>query len=320
MRKTYIKKIVIMAIFALSGHIAYGLEVFAIPGQNGLGSSPEYVKKCLGSNKISVKKVKTPSKITEIDLGQKHCIKYLRNALASDKTNNVIIHATSQGTATALNYLATEDKGKKIKALILEAVLISGNDAIFHTLKGDLPCFEYLPFSYYFLPYCAKVQFPCYRPTGIQVIKTLKQIPTDIPIIIIHSQNDRQLSYKGALALYYGLRANGNNNVYLLSQDGRRHIEILDEKPEYQKIVQSILKKHNVLPKSWYQFLLPKKNAIDLSLFQPNHNNDRFRKPYQNLVAKEKWHKRLWNTVVLGGITGITALAYCCSKKLGWTK
>ncbi|MFC1842455.1 hypothetical protein ACFLYU_02240, partial [Candidatus Dependentiae bacterium] len=290
--------------FVLFAPTMYGvgdLKVLAVPGQNGLGSEIDYVKRCLGNNKIDVTRVGTPK--LRIDFGQNNCMKCLREALSSEKNeDDVIIHATSQGTATVLNYLSTNRRARRrVKALILESVLISGNDAIKHTIKsglmGPLKGVAKLPLSYYWLPYCAKFMFPFYWPGGKQVIKTLENFPNDIPVIIIHSRGDMQLSHRGALALYHGLRSNGNNNVYLIDPHGDRHIQILSRRPGARKLVRDILARHNVIEQIGKPI-----DPVDLVNLQPNHNDDRYSNPYDDLNNKERWHTRLWATLVTGGV------------------
>ncbi|RTL07141.1 hypothetical protein EKK58_03105 [Candidatus Dependentiae bacterium] len=51
------------------------------------------------------------------------------------KTRNIIIHATSQGTATILNYLSS-NPNTKIKAVILETALASGNELFIKKENG----------------------------------------------------------------------------------------------------------------------------------------------------------------------------------------
>lgn len=278
------------------------LHVFAVPGQNGLGSDPEYIKGLLGENSVDVTPVATP--LVSIDFGQSNCINMLKDAVEknSDSRRQSIIHATSQGTATALNYLAHVDKGRQIKALILEATLGSGNSAIHHTVSGplmDLKKITDIPSSYYWLPYIAKAKFPLYSPSGKQAIKSIAQIPTHIPIIIVHSKNDPQLSYNDACALYYGLRMSGNKNVYFISKNGRDHIEILSSfRDKY--IIQEILKKHELLANS------ESMDNINLSDYQPDHKN--FRTMYQQLLQKEKKHEQLGTVCTGVGIgVGISA-------------
>jgi len=190
--------------------------------------------------------------------------------------------------------------------------LISGNDAIQHTVSDamGMPWVTRLPLSYYWLPYGAKIFcFPHYSPAGTQVIKTLQDIPNDIPIIIIHSTQDFQLSHKGALALYHGLRANGNYNVYLIEKWGSQHLNLLENDEQTKEVVQAILENHNLKH-------VTHERAINLARYQPNHRERRFKKPYDDLNKKEAWHQRIWTTIKVGAILGIVAAIGFGIKKL----
>jgi len=277
--------------------------VYAIPGQNGYGSDLTYVKAIFADcSDVSVVSVATPA---NPDLGQSVCMGCLRNAFLEGNPKSVIIHATSQGTATALNYLAYEDKGRHIKGLVLESVLASGNSAIYHTARGPLFGESLinrligLPFSYYWAPYIAKVLMPYYWPSGSQPIKSIEHIPTNIPIIIIHSKRDMQLSYNDACALYYGLRMRGNDNVYLISKEGGDHLWLMGKKDnmgiqdfifpavEVEKndkdIVLNILQRCGLINPS-----VPLQ-AIDLREYQPDPAP--FKELYDDLVRKETCHR-----------------------------
>lgn len=286
------------------------LHVYAIPGQNGLGSDVDYVKGLLGEESVNVTRVSTPT--VAPDFGQSRCLGHLRETVNTHGDNpEGIIHATSQGTATALNYVAHEDKGKRIKALILEATLGSGNSAIHHTASGPLmrlSAITNLPFSYYWGPYIAKALFPSYSPSGKQAIRSVKDIPTNMPVVIAHSKHDFQLSYDDACALYYGLREQGNNNAYLLTKEGNQHIQILDDASD-KRVVRAILHKHRLLTSSDEQ-QRKMHSDIDLSAYQPPHQQ--FKKQYETLIGKEKNHLGLgWALTA-----GVCAVACYFIKKI----
>lgn len=260
------------------------LSVYAIPGQNGTRSEPSYIKSIVGQD-VRVISVATPKTLT--DLGQYFCQRYLDSAL-KEQNQKGIIYATSQGTATALNYLAKKDHGKKIKALVLEAVLASGNSAIFHTVNGPLMNMHFvesLPGAYYWLAYLASLFLPGYRPAGQQPIKSITNIPKEIPIIIIHSVRDNQISYNDACALFYGLRMMGNANVYLITKNSHKHSQLIES--EYEKnIIRQILIKHNLLKVSP---IFEQQELMNLNQFQPDH--EQFKQIYDDLIAKEKNHE-----------------------------
>jgi hypothetical protein len=277
------------------------LCVYTIPGQNGLGSERAYVTNLLGIELEQVVPIETPQYFA--DLGQSNCINYLRTAVSKHNHSNEIeiVHATSQGTATALNYLAHEDKGKRVKGLILEATLASGNSAILHTIKGplmDMPAIANLPLSYYWIPYIAKCLMPAYWPAGKQPINSIINIPTHIPIVITHSKYDPQLAYTDACALYYGLRAKGNNNTYLITKGGNGHINIMDSDSD-KKIIAAILNKHKLVNNA-------QQEKIDLSPYQPDYLQ--FKELYNSLVSKEEKHKYLGYSLGVGATTAAICL------------
>lgn len=295
-------KLILVALCAsaqyINGMAQQKLHVYAIPGQNGLGSEVNYVKKLLGEEAVEVTPVQTPTICP--DLGQRRCLKHLREAVNSRGGNPAgIIHATSQGTATALNYVAREDKGKNIQALILESPLASGNSAIHHTASQPsmgLQKITNLPFSYYWAPYVAKSMFPAYSPSGRQAIRSIKDIPANMPVVIAHSKKDEQISYDDACALYYGLREQGNNNTYFITKKGANHVRPLKHSRN-RPIVRAILQKHALLTASDEE-QGNIQGGIDLSAYQPPHQQ--FKKQYDVLVAKEKNHARIGYVLTAG--------------------
>lgn len=142
----------------------------------------------------AVIKVETPPLICG-DLGQSKCLalldKSMRPLLNNPKVERIVVHASSQGTATTLNYVAQHPE--KIAALVLEAVLVSGNSTILNVinqaLRPDSPTrlFTKLPGSIYWCPYLAKLMCPFYQPGGVQPILSIASLRTDIPVIMIHA-------------------------------------------------------------------------------------------------------------------------------------
>ncbi len=260
----------------------------------GGGSTNDYINLLLG-NDIEITRIEIPGRTK--DLGQSRCVHYLKKVCEQNPDRCCIVHATSQGTATALNYCA-QSNDKNIKALILEAPLVSANSAILHTTRGPVfnkPTLAGLPFAYYWLPYVAKFLMPFYSPWGPQVIKSLPMLAMDIPIIIIHAKHDHHISFDDACALYYGLRFHGNQNVYLVTHDKNDHIKILEAMPHLQADVRAILQRHG---------LLEGKTEGDLSIYQPEPLQ--FKKLYDDLLAKEQYH-------MLIGIFLMILLAVLCT-------
>ncbi len=255
-------------------------KVLAIPDANDMGSEADYIAEILGENQVRVKKVYNPK---WPDLGQDKCIKYLKYEIdTSNKTEKIIIHATGQGTATALNYLGDDKDAHKIDGLILESVIASGNQYIIDLLKSSNSTFVNWPLAYYWLPYISMVRcfVPSYSPSGKQAIKSIRSIPINIPVIIINTKRDTQ-AYDAASALYYGLKEHGNY-VYLIGDSKTRSVRLI-ESLEEKNLIQSILKNHKLIKGK------KKQEETDLSVTKPDRRLSK--KIYDDLLSKEYKHE-----------------------------
>jgi hypothetical protein len=255
------QKIAILCIATLYGSFSMSMEspkthLLVIPGQNGMGGQNiETVLPYFAKNTHLMHHVETP--LYSPDFGQNQCQWFLNDKINWLKVYNqlhdydkIILHGSSQGTATTINYTAN-NPDKNIKAIILESVLLTGNSAIFHTVDNAISC-DLPDSSYYSLPYTAKSVFPSYSPSGEQPINNIDKLPTDLPIIILHDTKDFQLSFKDAQALYaYLTIVRKNKNVYLFAQESPygKHINLL-EKENLKEIaaINTILKIHDLLP------------------------------------------------------------------------
>ena len=267
-------------------------HLIIIPGQNEDGGKHAINTLPYFAGKINyTHKVATPNII--IDFGQNRCQSYLKETLNSlDKNAKVIIHASSQGTATALNYASKYPE--KIGALILEAPMISGNSVIFHTVAHNvLPFLNYIPGSYYALSYLAKYWpiYLTYSPAGEQPIFNIDKLPQNLPIIILHHKHDPQISYHDAEALYAFLKnTQKNNNAYLMSKDSNwaEHIDLLwnleDEHNLHKAYtINQILEKHHLLLAAIKKDKVPVNTNFD---YQPEPKKE-WLDHFENLRTKE---------------------------------
>ena len=298
------QKIVILCIATLYGSFSMSMEspkthLLVIPGQNGLGGqNVEKVLPYFAKNKHLMHHVETPSFVP--DFGQAKCQNYLQQKLDSLHLNNndkIVLHASSQGTATALNYASKNPA--KVSALILESIMLTGNSAVAHTVENlMLPGATSLPGSYHWMPYAAKVQYPFYSPAGEQPIYNVDKLPKNLPIIILHHDKDPQLSHKDAQALYAHLKQN-NENVYFISttSDYRQHVLLLNKESHKEQIetINYILKEHNLLPSNPNEVL-----SINSEKYQPEPKQE-WKNHFNNLLAKENKFK-----FIDLGVKGIT--------------
>jgi hypothetical protein len=250
-------------------------HLLVIPGQNGMGGqNVDTVLPYFAQHRLK-HEIETPQQ--NPDFGQTNCLTLLKKKIddLKDKgilqeNDHLVIHGSSQGTATTINYAAKNPQN--IKAIILESVMLTGNSAIFHTVdKMMLADSCNLPdSSYYALPYTAKSLFPNYSPTGKQPIFTADKLPQDLPIIILHDTQDFQLSFKDAQALYAFLtHTKKNKYVYLFAQESPQgaHINLLKHRNKKEiAAINTILALHNILPFEQQEIT---DIMIDLKEYQP---------------------------------------------------
>ncbi len=282
------------------------LHAIILPGQNGSGG--ENFHKGVIPHNSTFSRYETPQSFWSVDLGQGNCIKDFENQLNQDKDKDrdLVLYGTSQGTATMINWLAqqSQEQQSKVKVLVLESVLGSGNHAILHTVSPT-----YIPFARFWMPYAAKLDFPTYNPLGQQALNSVKKLPKKLPIILVHATQDPQLPVNDARKLYCKLKEQGNENVYLIEKNTYTHFP-LTSSPRSSTVpdehitqaINCIYQKHN-LPYN-------DKKACEIS--------DRVLKRYQPTVKDvqykihfDSWQRRIFSNLidlVTGGIIFATLL------------
>ncbi|MEX0940570.1 MAG: hypothetical protein WDZ41_04385 [Candidatus Babeliales bacterium] len=249
------------------------------------------------------------------DFGQNYCIADFKKQLDEtfpEKLPNLKLYGSSQGTATLINWLADQpiEMQNKVKCLILESVIGSGNNAIVHTCENLVKPIGYLPFAHYWLPICAKICFPHYNPLGKQALNSAKKLPNNLPIIIMHAITDPQLSINDARELYCTLREKGNDNIYLfeINTDQPVHSDILrfetnmNRHQQNYSALQHIFEKYN-LP---YNKKIKNELRVNLKNYQPNT---------QEVKNKIKKNTEVGNFIKksINTFTGLAAASYLYS-------
>ncbi|HTM06023.1 MAG TPA: hypothetical protein VL201_02180 [Patescibacteria group bacterium] len=193
-----------------------------------------------------------------------------------------------------------KNSASKIKAVIFEALLISGNSAIYHTVTTPqitytkwidtilsyIPLVKHIPGLYYFLPYLAAPLLWRYNPAGEQPIWSIDNINSDIPIIIIHSTNDSCLPVAGAYSLYYQLQQKNSQKTFFIERKhDSRHFEILVEGREAQSHIRTIL---NQALTNNDEII---NNTTTTAIYQPEHTQ--YKNFYTELIKKERIVKKI---------------------------
>ena len=295
-----------------------GTWLVVIPGHNGLGG--DYAKDLFPQFKNRTMYAGTQYSFP--DLCQSRCVTHFAKTMETlqraANVENIIIHASSHGTGTAINYVSKYPD--KVKMIFCEAMLPSGNSAIWWTTEKLISSrIAGLPGSYYWLPYIAKTQYPFYAPAGDQAIFNVAAMK-NIPIAIIHCDNDPQLSYTDAQAFYAGLKKYDlNNNKYFISieSDYQEHVNLISPSSNNALVLDKILQVHD-LPFIYKSMDVA---SVDLKPYQPapkeylynellkDEQRIRWINLYNNLVTREQRIRQIDRGMKRGAV-GIVALGF----------
>jgi len=209
--------------------------------------------------------------LSKANFAQRDDINTLHRTLETTPAKHLIGFGVSRGAATWLTTLGTQKISKTIGALVLESPFTSTqeidlyiylNDTV-STLKSIIPTLN-------IKQTCKNLVqgvFGGHDIDGISPIQTVKSIPKTIPIMLVHSAEDRIIPLNHTRVLYVALKKQGHNHVYLVELDQGSHAKIIrnpDDALPYCKAVHAFFKKYS-LPynTTWAE-------GVDLQTFQPS--------------------------------------------------
>lgn len=178
----------------------------------------------------------------KVNLGQQQDVESLTTVYKSAQKQfpdySFVGHGVSRGAATWLNFCALH-KPEKICALIIESPF---DDPL--TLVGKfIPCPKDSDENE--KAKILKNVFPLWNPIGYKPVDLVEKIPTNIPLLFIHSDQDSLISFKSSELLCKKL-AESKHDVYLLIlKSGGEHANIFGGKQgrTYTNVVHAFYKK-----------------------------------------------------------------------------
>ena len=151
----------------------------------------------------------------ETSLAQDHEIihlanRFYRNINANDQ---VVLIGVSRGASSLINFMSWY-KPTSVQALILESPFDSADSIIRNIV--NLAGLAWIPGSQ-----CAGLALLCsifkkYNSKGLKPVESVKNIPVQLPILLICSLQDSLVPAWSTIILYSALVATGNKHVYLL--------------------------------------------------------------------------------------------------------
>jgi len=217
----------------------------------------------------AIKKVKRK----KIYFGQDRDLTYLATAYDnaynwslenSQSQPELVIFAMSRGASAALNFVALNNPDG-IRALVLE----SPYDTVESILKSLLSRFyiDWVPGVLNISSTIMKQLFTGYDPEGISPLKIVKNIPLDLPILLICSKKDKVVSAASTARIYKVLREMGHNTVHILILDHGAHSRLFAQEDGeiYQNVTHAFFS-HYGLP---HDPVLAKSGQERFELCQP---------------------------------------------------
>jgi pimeloyl-ACP methyl ester carboxylesterase len=154
-----------------------------------------------------------------------------------------ILCGVSRGAATIINYLGTTNQPlDDIEAVILESPFDTLNSVLDNIIKR---------YKLWLIPHIkplakgiVKKLYQEYKDDGIHPIDAIQQIPTHIPIILVHSKKDWFIPIDATRNLYLALKDAGHKHVYLIETPEGSHGKILWESSGsfYRNCIHAIFK------------------------------------------------------------------------------
>lgn len=186
---------------------------------------------------------KKPINRSQMHMAGPEDIKTLHKTVqAIPESDNFILYGCSRGAATAINELG-QNNPKNIVALILDASPASMPETIH-------PFLAKLGVHHSYDKFIFSTLFPRYQRDTITPLQSIKKIQNkNLPILLIHSQDDSKVPYHHSLQLYKEFLNNGFNHVYLVTIPQGRHAFLLQDpkvKDPYLQAVHSFYKQYNL--------------------------------------------------------------------------
>ncbi|MBA3953895.1 prolyl oligopeptidase family serine peptidase [Candidatus Dependentiae bacterium] len=195
---------------------------------------------------VNGKRLPLPMDEAKVNLAQEADIHALKQAyqqvLKSSTSSGIVLMGVSRGAAVTITFTALEQP-KHIQALILEAPF----DSLEHIV-------EYLKAQYAHnntsMQEAIELQwhFAAYNKHGIKPIDVIDKLDKNLPVLFIHSKQDKLISLESCRNLYTKLKKSGRTQVYLLELDHGEHANYQSGKDafKYQATVHAFYKRYGI--------------------------------------------------------------------------
>ena len=176
----------------------------------------------------------------ESDLGQEKDITAIHYHVKSETEYKMpfMFFASCKGASAIINYIAKHNP-QNLKAVILEAPFSNILDFV-RKISAPLG----IPKTWDSV--ILKELFPNYPENALPPIQAIPYIENkNLPILLIHSQEDQITSIAESLALYKTFKKNGFNHIYLAILKGKHAHIITEDRNNFFKVIHTFYKAFN---------------------------------------------------------------------------
>jgi len=156
---------------------------------------------------------------------------------------DIILYGLSRGAANVIIFAGSYQLDH-VKALVLESPYYTMSEVIYSIMKKKN--LEWLPLSYG--ESIAETIFKRYTRYGTTPAGSLENIPKEMPILIICSQEDHLVPAESSINVYKKLIESGHEHTYIFITNQGRHAAILSgpDGEKYEQVVNAFYKKYNL--------------------------------------------------------------------------
>jgi hypothetical protein len=159
--------------------------------------------------------------------------------VAQHPDNDYILYGVSRGAATTFSAFATHHF-PKVKLVVLEGCYDSLEHVIKTSYSGALHA----------QVFSALATFTSYKPHHMSPISLVERFPENVPVVFVHSRQDKRVPYQCAHMLATVLAQRGKNPVYFItlhnSTHSRYHKDNKADALYYQRCLHTIYKKYGL--------------------------------------------------------------------------
>jgi fermentation-respiration switch protein FrsA (DUF1100 family) len=184
-------------------------------------------------------------------IGQEDDIKRLADQIKRVIDKDLVLFGESRGSSAIINYLGSASYSKNIKAVVVDSPFDTMQNVLFHRLNRFYLDKIISPATVEkYLPYIVTQ----YKVDGLLPIKSIKNVPNNLPILFICSKEDKVVPHTSSIELYKKLRAQGHDKAHILIVDHGAHAWLMTGKSKevYLNVVHAFYKKYGIEHNSDY--------------------------------------------------------------------